>query len=146
MCDVVEVLNGDRVTGTLNNLTSGRLTFDTPYAGKIYIDWKQVRGIETTSKYEVDLMNGQTITGAIATVQPGEYRIGPERGATILASDITAIRTPPDVHGGLLSDWHATTDWDTRPLAETAIQPSWHCSFSHNVEACAIRSNSTFRH
>jgi hypothetical protein len=48
MCDVVEVLNGDRVTGTLNNLTSGRLTFDTPYAGQIYIDWKQVRGIETT--------------------------------------------------------------------------------------------------
>ena len=111
ICDVVEVLNGDRVTGTLNNLTSGRLTFDTPYAGKIYIDWKQVRGIETTSKYEVDLMNGQTITGAIATVQPGEYLIGSERSATILASDIVAIRTPPEVHGGLFSDWHATTDF-----------------------------------
>jgi putative salt-induced outer membrane protein YdiY len=109
MCDVVEVLNGDRVTGTINNLSGGRLTFDTPYAGQIYIDWKQVRSIETTSKYEVDLMNGQTITGAIATLQPGEYRIGSESGA-ILASDIAAIRTPPEVNGGLFSDWHATTD------------------------------------
>jgi len=109
MCDVVEVLNGDRVTGTLNNLSGGKLTFDTPYAGQIYIDWKQVRSIETTSKYEVDLMNGQTITGAIATLQPGEYRIGSESGA-ILASDIAAIRTPPEVNGGLFSGWHATTD------------------------------------
>jgi putative salt-induced outer membrane protein YdiY len=110
LCDIVEVLNGDRVTGTLNNLSSGKLTFDTPYAGQIYIDWKQVRSIETTSKFEVDLMNGQTITGAIATVQPGEYRIGSESGATILASDIAAIRTPPEVNRGLLSGWHATTD------------------------------------
>jgi putative salt-induced outer membrane protein YdiY len=46
----------------------------------------------------------------IATYNQGEYRIGSERSATILASDIAAIRTPPEVHGGLFSDWHATTD------------------------------------
>lgn len=110
ICDVIELENGDRVTGTLSNLTSGRLAFQTQYAGQIYIDWKQVRSIQTNSQYEVDLMNGQTITGAILPVQPGEYRIGFDQGPTTFASEIMAIRTPPEVHGGFFSDWHATTD------------------------------------
>lgn len=110
ICDVVELANGDRVSGTVGNLTGGRLSIDTSYAGRILIDWKQVRSLATTGEYEVDLIGGQTVTGTIIPVQPGEYRIGAGRGPTTLATEIAAIRTPPEIHAGLFADWHGGAD------------------------------------
>lgn len=110
LCDVVELTNGDRLTGVLKSLAGGRLAFDTPYAGQLSIDWKQVRSVETTGEYEVDLMSGQTVIGAIVPVQAGEYRIGALRGPTALAGEIAGIRTPPESQDGFLSNWQATAD------------------------------------
>jgi hypothetical protein len=110
VCDVVMLANGDRVTGTVENLTAGKLAFSTPYAGRVFIDWKQVRSITTSGEYEVDLVGGQTITGAIVPSQPGEYQIGARRGPTTLATEIQGIRVPPDIHMGLFSGWNATAD------------------------------------
>ena len=110
ICDVVELTNGDRVTGTLEYLAGDKLALDTAYAGEISIDWKQVHSLATTGEYQVDLVGGQTITGAIVPVQPGEYRIGTNRGPTTLATEITAIRTTPETDNGFFSDWHAAAD------------------------------------
>src|SRR5262245_38301363 len=110
LCDVVELTNGDRLTGTVESLSGGKLALTTPYAGKVVIDWKQVRSVTTKSEYEVDLIGGQTLTGAITPAQPGQYQIGTGRGPTTLATEIQSIRVPLDTHMGLLSGWKAAAD------------------------------------
>jgi hypothetical protein len=107
-CDIVELANGDRITGNVQDLTSGKLALDTTYAGRVSIDWSQVRTIATTTEFQVDLVGGQTVTGRIATVRPEEYTIG--SAPATLAGEISGIRPPPGTGEGLLSDWHATAD------------------------------------
>src|SRR4051794_27872234 len=50
VCDVVMLANGDRVTGTVESLIGGKLAFSTPYAGRVFIDWRQVRSITTSAE------------------------------------------------------------------------------------------------
>jgi hypothetical protein len=109
-CDVVELLNGDRITGTIESLVGNKLALSTTYAGRVFLDWRQVRTITTNDEYEVDLVGGQTITGEIIPSQPGEYRIGSAQGATTLATEIKGIRTPPETQMGFLSGWTAAAD------------------------------------
>lgn len=52
--DVVVLLNGDRVTGEVKELRSGRLRYVTDDMGIIYIEWGNVAEIASTTVFEVE--------------------------------------------------------------------------------------------
>ena len=64
--DVITVANGDQITGAVNEMTAGKLSLGTSYAGTVEIKWREVRQIDSRYVYEVRLDDGERIYGRFA--------------------------------------------------------------------------------
>ena len=64
--DVITVSNGDQITGAVNEMTAGKLSLGTSYAGTVKIKWREVRQIDSRYVYEVRLDDGERIYGRFA--------------------------------------------------------------------------------
>ena len=64
--DVITVANGDQITGAVNEMTAGKLSLGTSYAGTVKIKWREVRQIDSRYVYEVRLDDGERIYGRFA--------------------------------------------------------------------------------
>lgn len=63
--DVVEFINGDRLTGEAKSLDRGRLQFDTDATGVISIEWKQVAYLTVDGKIQVETQDGERFYGPL---------------------------------------------------------------------------------
>jgi hypothetical protein len=64
--DVVELLNGDRITCEIRTLERGKLTVKTDGIGTIAIEWDDVERITSTARFDVELASGQRVFGSFA--------------------------------------------------------------------------------
>ena len=64
--DVITVSNGDRITGAMTEMTSGKQSVSTSYAGTISVKWREVSQIDSRYVYEVRLDDGERIYGRFA--------------------------------------------------------------------------------
>jgi len=71
--DVIDLTNGDRITGTVVSVGGGKVVTDTEYAGRIIIDLEAVARLETEAAFEVRLRDGSLKRGQFA---PGEEEQG----------------------------------------------------------------------
>lgn len=96
--DQVQLVNGDRITGTVTTLADGTLSVDTAYAGTVGIDWSQVTGVSTDATVEVVLADGSRLHGVLTT-DGGELRLSPEEqgGAVSFPVAEVAAVNPPEV-------------------------------------------------
>jgi hypothetical protein len=92
--DVVQVKNGDRITGEVSELDRGELAFSTDAAGTIDIDWNQVVRLTSTQMLDVELASGTRYTGTVSSPQDGELVVQTPSGPTmaIPLSEIAHIR------------------------------------------------------
>lgn len=70
--DVITVSNGDRITGAMTEMTSGKLSVSTSYAGTISVKWREVSQIDSRYVYEVRLDDGERIYGRFAVSKTPE--------------------------------------------------------------------------
>ena len=113
--DVVELQNGDRITGTVTKLSGGTLTLKTP-GGDITIPWDMIRTLTSAAPLQVSIKGrpGKQTISAIATTAPGQLQLTP-LGA-VAAADITDIEpvTPNvTINGGASAGFlnsHGNTD------------------------------------
>jgi len=64
--DVLVMKNGDRITCEITKLQRGQLSIKTDYTlGTTSIDWAQVDRIESSQLFQVELMSGTRLSGAI---------------------------------------------------------------------------------
>jgi hypothetical protein len=90
--DVVEVANGDRITGDVRRLQNGLLSFRTAaaaapgaqrWAGTISIVWAEVVRLASTQNLDIELGTGERLTGSISSPAAGELIVqtttGPSR-------------------------------------------------------------------
>ena len=77
--DVIVLINGDRVTGKIEELERGRLRVDTRYVGVVSINWRRVAEVRSDLLFEVELANGRRF---LSTIGPAEDdgRISIDRG------------------------------------------------------------------
>ena len=68
--DTVILDNGDRLTGELQTLEEGKLSFKTDYAGTLSIDWEHVKEFITEDKVEIEVESGHFYRGSFE--QTGE--------------------------------------------------------------------------
>ncbi len=61
--DVVVLLNGDRITGEVKELSYGQLKFKTDDIGTIYIEWTKIASLSTTQVLQVELADGRRLFG-----------------------------------------------------------------------------------
>ena len=93
--DELRMKNGDRLTGTVVAMESGKLTFKTTYAGKLSIAWDEIARITTDEPLRVRLLDGTTVEGKAEDAEEEDaVVVMPEwsGGMTVLSTaDIEAI-------------------------------------------------------
>ena len=67
LADQVSLKNGDRLTGTIVQSDGKTLVLHTEYAGDLTLKWDAVKGIESSEALHVELQNGKTAIGPVAT-------------------------------------------------------------------------------
>ncbi len=92
LADVIQLNNGDRITGTVGNITSGQITVATAYAGDLVIGMADVADIQTDGTYDVTLASGDTVSAQL--VADGLLVNGSVQQADI--ADISLLAPPPN--------------------------------------------------
>ena len=86
--DVITLYNGDRLTGEVEALETGRVALNTDAMGVVQIEWKEVASIASDYQYEVRLVDGQRLFGTVgAGAKPGSVAFRDVFGAQTLAWD-----------------------------------------------------------
>ena len=75
--DVVVLKNGDRLTGEVEQLERGRLTFKTDDIGTVEIEWDNVQSVTAAAPFDVDDLGGNRYLGSLAP--------GPAAGQVLIA-------------------------------------------------------------
>lgn len=95
--DTVILTNGDRLTGELERLEEGKLSFKTPYAGVISIDWQQVQELITVDKAEIEVGTGRLYRGSFGKTDQGlELVTEDEQILTVDIPDVVRITSYDD--------------------------------------------------
>ena len=63
--DVVTLLNGDRITGEIVELSRGRLELKTDDAGTLEIEWDNVATLVAVRRFEVETSDGRRLLGSL---------------------------------------------------------------------------------
>jgi hypothetical protein len=63
--DVVELRNGDEITGEIKELARGKLKFKTDDMGTIYVEWEKIVRLVSTSYFQFELDSGNRVYGQI---------------------------------------------------------------------------------
>ena len=83
--DVVEFINGDRLTGEAKSLDRGRLKFDTDATGVISIEWKEVAFLSIGDSVQVETQDGDRYFGPLRRSENAhEIIVETEKGTTRL--------------------------------------------------------------
>jgi hypothetical protein len=87
--DTVILTNGDRLTGELEKLEEGKLSFRTPYSGTISIDWQQVQELITENRAEIEVGTGRLYRGSFEKTDEG-LKVATEE-QEVLTADVPDI-------------------------------------------------------
>lgn len=95
--DVIELKNGDRISGSIVKFEGDTIIIDTPYSAKLKIDWMQVETINSSAPHMIRLKPDRFVKGRLVKAAGG-IQIESEdiRSArTITPEEIVSIDVPP---------------------------------------------------
>jgi putative salt-induced outer membrane protein YdiY len=97
--DTLFLVNGDKITGTLQKLDEGAVVFDTAYAGTLRVQQAQVERIETDQAVNVLLKSGAELDGALE-FRRGQTGVRTETGwQAAPMADLSAVRVQAPADG-----------------------------------------------
>jgi hypothetical protein len=86
--DVIQLKNGDRVTGEIKSLQKGQLEVSTDHMGTILIEWEHVDEVLSQTGQSVELTNGTRFYGTLEKPETLSFvRINTPDGAVGVSSD-----------------------------------------------------------
>ena len=106
--DVATLGNGDRITGTVENLERGRLEFKTDDAGTLYFEWDKLQSIVARGVFEVVTSDGRRFVGALEPADPRSVAVGTAGGTVALPMTAVVLITP--IGGGFWSKLDGAID------------------------------------
>src|SRR5262249_53397306 len=135
--DVVVLSDGDRISGTVQKLEDGKLSFKTKHSETaLEINWDLVVTLSTESELQVKRRDGTEGSGKLAAS---------ERGLSLLAAEeVTAIETSEVVGLTLKSDTPQpdTSGWWTRTQKKMSVSADFGQSFSGLAQYNQLSSSS----
>ena len=150
--DVVELVNGDHVTGEVQSLARGVLEFKTDHMGTVYVEWEDVARLTSDQMLEVELTSGTRYFGSIeVAAQPGELRVNDsDDGTTDVAISDTVHIAPVDEAGSLWDrldsyvsfGFSATQSTDVQQLSFDAGTSYRDRKHRYDVDFTSIQSDS----
>ena len=100
--DVVTLVNGDRLTGTIVRKEDDTLVFETSYGGELNIRWIEVTGIFSDKPQRIYLDDGRRLTGKPVPRGDGEITVeaeGEPPSEPVLVSRVRWINPSPHISG-----------------------------------------------
>ena len=61
--DVLVLINGDKITGEIEEMSYGQLTYKTDHIGTLYVKWDKVVSLTTTQVLQIELADGRRFFG-----------------------------------------------------------------------------------
>ena len=102
--DVIQLPNGDQVTGEIKSLDFGVLSYSTDSMGTVSIDWEDIVRIRSTSSMQVELTDGTRYLGSLANAGEDFHILVVRNGTDTLVSTLDIVRmTPIDIDDDILS-------------------------------------------
>jgi len=111
--DQVMLKNGDRMSGTIVKSDGKTLVLHTDYAGDVTLKFDAVSGVESIGQLHIELQDGRTATGTVAT-SDGKLEIATKTAGTVeaQASAVKTLRNDAEqttyeksLHPDLLQGW-----------------------------------------
>ena len=87
--EVVELSNGDRVTGEIKGLDRSQLTVRTLDLGTVQIRWQRVVRLNSNRMLEIELADGRRLQGSLVSPMPGTLDVSGSAGTVRV--DIASI-------------------------------------------------------
>ena len=75
--EVVELSNGDRVTGEIKGLDRSQLTVRTLDLGTVQVRWQRVVRLNSNRTLEIELTGGRRLQGSLVSAAPAAGSIIP---------------------------------------------------------------------
>jgi putative salt-induced outer membrane protein YdiY len=108
----VTLTNGDRISGSIVNLSAKKLTIKTEYAGPIILDWTSVAEFATEQPMFVTKTDGQVLSGTLGS-KDSVVVVKTQTGAQqVPMTDVAVIRSQAEQtvyeksqHPGILQGW-----------------------------------------
>jgi len=109
--DVVTLKNGNRLVGSVTELSRGTLSFSIDGAGSVDMNWSNAESLVTVAVLDVELASGKRLRGTLSTPSPGKLEIKADGNTQIV--DMTEVvwmlpiattflkRTSGSIDGGL---------------------------------------------
>lgn len=91
--DIIVLTNGDRVTGEIQRLANGLLTYKTDDMGTLSVEWERIQRISSSWPFILEDLVGRRYTGALhETPNDGEVMVLQESGpVTLRLADVVGI-------------------------------------------------------
>jgi hypothetical protein len=91
--DVVELANGDRITGEVVRLERGRLEFETDDAGKLYLEWDKLANLRAANRtVEVVTTDGRRFVGSLGPAAARSIMVvNPQQAVSLPMPEVTLI-------------------------------------------------------
>jgi putative salt-induced outer membrane protein YdiY len=93
----IELVNGDRITGTIVSLADGNLVVKTELAGTITVAVENIRTMESDTPLKIVVAGGQVINRPVEKASGGKIKVAGDDSRTsrqIALKEITAINPP----------------------------------------------------
>ncbi|MEE9494307.1 MAG: DUF481 domain-containing protein [Gammaproteobacteria bacterium] len=97
LADTVDLANGDRLTGTVIDQSAGKLTIDTPYAGKVTVTTGDINNLSIDAPMQYTLDSGQTVQGTAKTIADGTVMITGTDGKLLTIPSLATISGIGDI-------------------------------------------------
>lgn len=93
--DVVQLANGDRITGEIKRLERGKLRLKTTALDTVYVEWDKVAELSSTYAFEFESTQGTRHFGRLTIVAPGMGRIDDEDGSSVTLPLLEIVEITP---------------------------------------------------
>ncbi len=106
---VLNLTNGDRLTGEIDSIAGGRLVLNTEFAGTIGVKLDTVKNFESDKTFEIRTENGQKSRGQfVVTSDAQQFR---SESGELADLDLSTLKAAGENHLGIAD---LGSDWETR--------------------------------
>lgn len=93
--DIVQLVNGDAITGEIKSLDFGVLSYSTDSMGTVSIDWEDIVGLRTDQTLQVEVTDGTRYFGTLGQAGAQFHIVVAGDAATTVVATADVVRMTP---------------------------------------------------
>jgi putative salt-induced outer membrane protein YdiY len=144
--DQLTLKNGDKLTGTIVKSDAKTVLIKTEFAGDVTVQWDAVTSIQSSQPLHVDLKDGQTVVGAVASAA-GKLDVTTKTAGEVVTSKeaVVAVRNDDeqkahDAEEERLRNPHLTDFWTGLLDTGLSVTRGNSATLAYNLSAKAVRA------